>query len=101
MRRAGAALAGERFDAVFSSRLQRARRGAGLVARGGLEPTPVAAFDEVDFGRWEGWTREEIAARDPEDFRRWQQAPETFVYPGRRVPAGLPAPRRRRPAPRC
>jgi broad specificity phosphatase PhoE len=97
MRRAGAALAYERFDAVLSSRLQRARRGAELVAR--RAPQPVAAFDEVDFGRWEGWTRAEIAARDPENFRRWQVHPETFVYPGgdcrqvfaRRVAAGLGA----------
>jgi broad specificity phosphatase PhoE len=79
MRRAGAALAHERFDAVLSSRLQRARRGAWLVAR--REPLAVAAFDEVHFGRWEGWTREEIMARDADSFRRWEQDPERFVYP--------------------
>jgi len=79
MRRVGAALADERFDAVLSSRLQRARRGAALVAR--REPSPVAEFDEVDFGRWEGWTRDEIAARDPDNYRRWQDDPERFVYP--------------------
>lgn len=97
MRRAGAALAQERFDAVLSSRLHRTRRGAELVAQ--CAPRPVGAFDEVDFGRWEGWTREEIRARDPENFRRWQAQPETFVYPGgdcrqafeRRVVAGLGA----------
>ena len=95
MRRAGAALAHECFDAVLSSRLRRARRGAELVAQ--RVPRPLAAFDEVDFGRWEGWTRGEIAARDPENFRHWQAQPETFVYPGgecrqafeRRVAAGL------------
>jgi broad specificity phosphatase PhoE len=80
MRRAGAALAGERFDGVLSSRLRRARRGAVLVAR--REPHQVAAFDEVHFGRWEGWTQAEIMARDPEHYRAWQREPETFVYPG-------------------
>jgi broad specificity phosphatase PhoE len=97
MRHAGAALAGETFDAVYSSRLQRSRRGAMLVSGGRHQPTPLAAFDEVDFGRWEGWTREEIAARDPEAFAGWQQDPEHFVYPGgecrqafrQRVAAGL------------
>lgn len=79
MQRAGAALAAQRFDAVYSSRLCRARRGAELVAR--RPPTPLAAFDEVDFGRWEGLTRDEIAARDPEQFRLWQQDPEGFAYP--------------------
>lgn len=82
MRRAGLALAGERFDAAFSSRLSRSREGAALVAGGASHVRPVAAFDEVDFGRWEGWTREEIAARDPENYRAWVSADETFRYPG-------------------
>lgn len=79
MRCAGAALAHEQFDGVVSSRLQRARRGAVLVAQ--REPRQVAAFDEVDFGRWEGWTREEIRARDPQNYDIWQRDPEVFVYP--------------------
>lgn len=82
MRRAGAALASERFDAVFSSRLRRSRQGAALVAGEHLRPKPLAAFDEVDFGDWEGRTREEIAAHDPEAFQRWEADPEVFVYPG-------------------
>jgi len=97
MRCAGAAVADERFDAVLSSRLRRSRDGAALVAGHRLTPRPIAAFDEVDFGAWEGWTREEIAARDPENYRRWQTEPENFVYPGgecrqtfhRRVAAGI------------
>jgi broad specificity phosphatase PhoE len=97
MRRAGVALAHERFAEVCASRLRRSRLGAALVA--GDRPRALAAFDEVHFGRWEGWTREEIAARDPDAFRRWQADPETFVYPDgecrqafrRRVVAGLDA----------
>lgn len=95
MRLAGAALANERFHGVVSSRLQRARHGARLVAQ--REPRALASFDEVHFGRWEGWTRDEIMARDPQNYRTWQHEPETFVYPGgecrqafrRRVSAGL------------
>lgn len=97
MRRAGAALARETFDAVYASRLQRSQRGAALVAGATHAPRPVAAFDEVSFGDWEGWTREEIAARAPDAFARWQADPERFVYPGgecrqafhRRVASGL------------
>lgn len=97
MRHTGAALAGERFAAVLSSRLRRSRHGAALVAGAHHRPTPLAAFDEVNFGRWEGCTREEIAARDPEAFARWQADAEAFVYPDgecrrafqRRVTAGL------------
>jgi alpha-ribazole phosphatase len=81
MRRVRAAVAGERFDAVFSSRLQRSRRSAELVAGDAAVVTPVAAFDEIDFGRWEGWTRHEIAMRDPDDFRAWQSHGESFHYP--------------------
>jgi broad specificity phosphatase PhoE len=95
MRRAGAALASECFDAVVSSRLQRSRRGALLVA--GREPLTIAAFDEVDFGRWEGWTREEIKTRDADVYRAWERQPDIFVYPEgecrqafrRRVSAGF------------
>ena len=43
--------------------------------------SPVPGFDEVDFGRWEGWTREEIEHRDPENFRRWRENPSSFTYP--------------------
>jgi broad specificity phosphatase PhoE len=97
MRCAGAALAGESFDAVVSSRLSRSRRAAALVAGAAGSPRVVAAFDEVDFGHWEGWTRDEIAARDPVNFQSWQSDPEHFQYPGgecrrafrERVVAGL------------
>ncbi len=97
MQLTGAALAAERFAAVYSSRLRRTRHGAALVTRGAHTPVALAAFDEVHFGRWEGLTKEEIARRDPDDYRRWQANPETFAYPEgecrlafhRRVAAGL------------
>jgi broad specificity phosphatase PhoE len=82
MRRAGAALAHERFDSVFSSRLSRSLEGAALVARDALRVRAVPAFDEVNFGRWEGWTRDEIAARDPDDYRAWLDSKDSFRYPG-------------------
>jgi len=81
MRRAGVALAGERFDAVFSSRLSRSREGAALVSADASRVVPVAAFDEVDFGRWEGLTREQIAARDPSNYEAWLTSDDSFQYP--------------------
>jgi broad specificity phosphatase PhoE len=81
MERTRDALLGERFGAVFSSRLVRSRVGAALVAGNGHVVTPIAAFDEVDFGRWEGWTREEIEMRDPEAYRRWRADGRSFTYP--------------------
>lgn len=99
MRRVAAAVTGVRFDAVFSSTLRRSRRSAEIVAPAGHAVQAVAAFDEVDFGRWEGLTKEEIAARDPDLFTEWRAAPQVFVYPdgecrrafGQRVVAGFDA----------
>jgi broad specificity phosphatase PhoE len=71
----------ERFEAVWASSLVRASESARILAPGHairLEPD----FREVDFGRWEGLTREEIAARDPELFARWQSELGAFDYPG-------------------
>jgi broad specificity phosphatase PhoE len=42
----------------------------------------VPQFREVDFGRWEGLTREEIEACDPVLAKDWQDGAEGFEYPG-------------------
>jgi broad specificity phosphatase PhoE len=81
MRRAGVALAGDHFDAVFSSRLSRSSEGATLVAGDSTVVRAIGAFDEVNFGRWEGWTKEEIKARDPKNFRAWRSSDPGFSYP--------------------
>lgn len=81
MRRVGAALGRARFDRVFSSTLRRSRDAAGIIAPG-IATVAVPELDEIHFGRWEGWTREEIAARDPDLYARWQAAPHDFAYPG-------------------
>lgn len=80
MERVGRALATARFDRVFSSGLCRTRRAADIIAPA-TPAVSVSALDEIHFGRWEGWTKEEIAARDPELFAVWQSAPRHFAYP--------------------
>ncbi len=82
MRRVRSVLASTGFDRVFTSTLRRSRQSARLIVPAGPAELAVAAFDEVDFGRWEGLTKEEIAARDPELFATWRAAPHEFVYPG-------------------
>jgi len=81
MARVRAALAGERFDAVYTSGLQRTIAAARIVAPA-LAPQPVPGFNEINFGRWEGLTREEIAAREPELFQLWRATLHDFAYPG-------------------
>jgi broad specificity phosphatase PhoE len=82
MRRVRAALARSGFDAVFTSRLRRSVEAAEIIAGDGTPVVQVPAFDEVNFGRWEGMTREEIAARDPDNFHAWQNRGADFCYPG-------------------
>lgn len=81
MRAVAAALQDETYDLVLTSALQRTRVAAELIK----PQTPrriVPGFNEIDFGAWEGWTKEEIAARDPQGFALWQSDAHRFAYPG-------------------
>ncbi len=69
------------FDCVVASPLQRAWRSASIIAPDHsirLE----AGFREIDFGDWEGLTREEIEARDPDAHAEWQRLGIEFDFPG-------------------
>jgi ribonuclease H / adenosylcobalamin/alpha-ribazole phosphatase len=71
------------FAPVFTSPLVRATEAARIIAGRDAAAIAIEEFAEVDFGLFEGLTAEEIAARYPEEFRRWnvnRLAPD-FVYP--------------------
>jgi len=71
------------IKAVYASPLRRARDTAAVIAAShGLEVETDEAFQELHFGRWEGLTREEIAARDPQLFQQWRATLHEFTYPG-------------------
>lgn len=74
------ALADEVVGEVLASPLQRSRDGAARV-RPGAEVRVVPGFREVDFGRWETWTWDEVAARDPEGLAAMQASRADFTYP--------------------
>lgn len=83
MRAVGHALADHRFDRAVVSPLSRSRESCALVLDGrGPDPEVVAGFREIDFGRWEGWTVDEIADRDPEGFRHYEDKSASFGFPG-------------------
>jgi broad specificity phosphatase PhoE len=87
MERVRAALAGRRFAAVYTSTLSRAGEAARIISdvAGGavLKPMPIAGFDEIDFGEWEGLTAEEIRARAPKLYAEWEaHRGGDFTYPG-------------------
>lgn len=71
------------FDAVFASPLCRATEGARLIAGASASVVEIEQFVEVDFGLFEGLTAEEIRARHPIEFERWNRdrLDPGFIYP--------------------
>ena len=81
MRRASVELNRVPFDLVVASPLQRAWQSAWILG-GGAPVRLEAELREIDFGRWEGRTREEIQESDPDLYEQWQAGSEDFTYPG-------------------
>jgi len=76
-----AALPFVEFDLVVASPLRRSWEGARILSAGA--PVRIEqGFREIDFGRWEGLTRDEIRQRDPDRYEQWQQATGDFAFPG-------------------
>ncbi|MGH0035981.1 MAG: histidine phosphatase family protein [Myxococcota bacterium] len=96
MRAAGRRLPRRDFGVVMASPLSRSFEGAQIVAPG-RKVVLEDGFREIDFGRWEGLTREEIRDLDPDLYEAWIRRPEAFAYPqgesretfAARVEAGL------------
>ncbi len=79
----GERLAKTHFDAIYTSPLQRSRETAARLAEShGLEPRPEPALVEIDHGRWEGLTRDEVEARFPEEYALWTDDPFSFAPQG-------------------
>jgi len=90
MREAARALPDEGIDLVVASPLARAWEGARIVRPEG----PIvleAGFREIDFGRWEGLTDEEIEQLDPSLHRQWRAGAPGFEYPEGESRAGFRA----------
>jgi broad specificity phosphatase PhoE len=68
-------------DLVVASPLRRSWRAAAIAGKG-AHVRLERDFREIDFGRWEGLTKEEIQARDPVLFEDWQRRAPGFEYPG-------------------
>jgi broad specificity phosphatase PhoE len=76
----GRRLEGVEFARIISSPLRRARETAQLVV-----PRVALEFDdrlkEMDYGRWEGLTYEQILARDGDARRIWEADPASLACP--------------------
>lgn len=70
-------------EAVYTSPLSRCRDTAAAIAASfQLEPQPVAEFCDIDYGEWQGLTREQAAARWPEETALWFRTPQLAAIPG-------------------
>ena len=75
----GRGLGTKPIAAFYVSDLQRAQQTAAPVARAlGLEPAPMAALRERNYGDFEGLNPDEIAQRFPEQFEHWQSRDPEF-----------------------
>ncbi|MER7176507.1 histidine phosphatase family protein [Streptomyces mesophilus] len=73
----------QRIDAVYHSPLSRARLTAEPAARAlGLEPREDARLSELDFGRGEGLSIDEMRTVFPEELARFVLRPVTDHLPG-------------------
>jgi broad specificity phosphatase PhoE len=76
-------LSGHPVAAIATSPLVRARQTAAAISRiVGVEAAIEPGLIDADMGRWQGLTREEAAARDPEEFGRYRLDPRRSVVPG-------------------
>lgn len=74
----------ESIDAIYTSDLSRAFTTAEAIGKSvGTFPTKVPGLREIDFGKWEGLSWEEIESRDPMYARRWSNS-----YPDLPAPEG-------------
>jgi probable phosphoglycerate mutase len=70
-------------DAVYSSPLGRCRdTAAAIAAPFRLAVQPIEALADIDYGAWQGLTRDEAAARWPAEIERWFRAPHLASIPG-------------------
>ncbi|MGZ4431356.1 MAG: histidine phosphatase family protein [Mycobacteriaceae bacterium] len=77
-------LVGTGLDSVYTSPLARAREVAiAIAAASGLSQIHDAqGLVNLDYGAWEGLTKEECALRDPDLFRLYADDPERASCPG-------------------
>jgi broad specificity phosphatase PhoE len=67
---------------LASPRLRAQETAAAIGATVGRTPEVEARLDDIDYGQWTGLSRSEVAARWPEEYRRWLEAPEGLTLPG-------------------
>ena len=83
---AAKALSEERFDVIFYGTMKRVLQTTDYVLSE-MKRVPKIILksdriDETDFGRFEGLGADEIAKNYPDDWKRYMEDWQTFVFPG-------------------
>ena len=69
--------------AIYASPLARCRDTANAIADlQGLVVEPLPQLIDIDYGKWQGRTREDVKAAEPDKFRSWMEQPHFTVIDG-------------------
>jgi phosphoserine phosphatase len=73
----------KKIQAVFCSPLPRALQTAEAVARHyQIKPQPLEELTDLDFGAWEGKSRQEVMTKNKEIYEQWLDRPDLAQIPG-------------------
>jgi alpha-ribazole phosphatase len=76
-------LSGVEFAAIYTSPLSRCHELAVAVAtEHGMEAIADPRLGEIDFGRWDGETFQDIIEKDGDILKRWTEDPTSVTVPG-------------------
>jgi phosphoserine phosphatase len=77
-------------EAVYTSPLGRCREtGAAIAAPFRLEPQPIDGLADIDYGEWQGLTRDQAKERWPDETELWFRVPHLAAIPGGETLAAL------------
>jgi len=89
----GKRLAREKFEGLYASDLKRARETAAIISKhlqhNCLEIETLPELRELNFGRWEGMTMQDVAKFFDDDYQRWWENPVSVRTPGGETMAEL------------
>lgn len=69
--------------AIYHSPLERCRDTATAIGQAlAIHPQPLPQLIDIDYGKWQGRTRDEVKASEPERFMAWMEQPQFTVIDG-------------------
>ena len=71
------------ISAIYSSPMRRALTTAEIIAAPlGLKVQPMSGIIDVDYGKWQGLSTEDVVARDGRLYSQWIESPDKVKFPG-------------------